>query len=440
MRTLIENGWILTMDEQMHEYVQGHVVLENDLIAYVGEAKIHEHIDRIVDARGGIVLPGMVNTHAHVSMVPFRSLGDDCPDRLRRFLFPLELECMNESLTYLSAKYGVAEMLTSGITTFVDMYYYMDQVAMACEEMGIRALLGETIIQQKTCDCEDAWEGLALGEAFIKNWQDSRLITPIIAPHATNTNDANIFKRAMQIAQQYDTMLTAHVAEMDYEMAYFRDTYHMTPVEWLDSIHCLNDHFLAVHCIHMNELDLSLMKRRGASVAHCIASNMKAGKGIAPVYDMLQYQIPVGFGTDGPSSGNTLDLFTQMRMFAGAQKTKYHDRSLFPAKDIVRIATIGGAEAVHLDHAIGSLEVGKKADLIIVDTDALHMFPIHDPYSALVYSANASDVSDVFIDGDHVVKSRRTKIDTVSLRMELALEMKEFTEAAKRRSSLKFDS
>jgi len=433
MRTLIKNGWIVTMDDHMREYQNGHLVIEDDHIAYVGEACLQEHIDEVIDAQGGIVMPGMINTHSHMSMIPFRSLGDDCPDRLRRFLFPLEAECMNESLAYLAAKYAAAEMLCGGVTTVADMYYFMDKVAMACEETGLRALLGETIIQQETCDAHDAFEGLRLGEQFIKDWKDSRLITPIIAPHATNTNDPEIFEKAMDIAVRYDTMLTTHVAEMDYEMKYFEDTYHMTPIAWLDHIHCLNEHLLAVHCIHVNEQDLSLMKRRSVSVAHCPVSNMKAGKGISPIRDMHKYGICVGLGSDGPSSGNTLDLFVQMHTFALAQKTKYHDRSLYPASKIVRMATIEGAKSLHLDHAIGSLEQGKKADIVIVSLRSSSMFPIFDVYSALVYSAGAHDVSDVFVDGNHVVKQHGASLHPASLRDELQMEMKEFQVSAKRR-------
>ncbi len=432
MKTLIENGWILTMDEQFHEYKGGQVLIEDDEIAYVGEAKDHGEVDEIIDASGMLVLPGMVNTHTHMGMVPFRSLADDVPDRLRRFLFPLELECMNDSLAYLSAKYAALEMLYSGITTCTDMYFFMDRIGVACEEVGIRALLGETLIQQETCDAPDVKEGLRLAEQFIATWQSSRLITPIIAPHATNTNDAQVFTKAMEIAMRYDTMMTTHAAELDYEMAYFRDTYGMTPIEWLEDIHCLNDHLLAAHCIHVSDSDIALMKQRNVSVAHCVVSNMKAGKGIAPIRDMERAGLAVGFGSDGASSGNTLDLFIQMRTFALAQKTKYQDRALYPAKEIVRIATMGGARALHLEHAIGSLEPGKKADLICVRSDSPSMFPLHDPYSALLYGACAHDVSDVFVDGVHVVKQRQSRIHLADVRGELDAEMQEFHAAAQR--------
>ena len=431
MRKLITNGWILTMDDNNHEYQYGDILIEDNKILYVGEKKEHENVDEVIDAHNCLIMPGMVNTHCHVPMVPFRTLGDDCPDRLRRFLFPLENACMNAKLAYKAARYGMAEMLLSGITTFADMYYFMDDLAKASEEMGIRALLGETVINQASCDAKNDEEGLKIGEDFIARWQNHELVRPILALHGTNTNRAEIFQKAMDIVKKYNTLLMSHVAEMDYEMTYFADNYGKTPVAWLNDLGCLNEHLLAVHCIHLNDDDIALMAKNKVKVAHCIASNLKAGKGIAPVKDMINALIDVGLGTDGASSGNTLDLFISMRMFAGSQKTKYHDRSLFPAKDIVKIATMGGARALKMDKEIGSLEVGKKADVVIVSLDAAHMFPCHDPYSLLVYSANASDVKHVFVNGKQVVNNRKLAISIQQLREELANEMQEFNIKAK---------
>lgn len=433
MKTKIKHAWILTMDEEMHEYEDGELVFEDDQILYVGPQSSIE-ADHEIDAQHNLVLPGMVNTHCHAAMIPFRSLGDDCVDRLRRFLFPLELECMNEKLTYLSMKYGVAEMLLSGITCVADMYYFIEQMAQACQDMGIRALLGETIYEGPTCDSEKAYGGLDRGRSFMEKWKDHPLITPTLAPHATNTNEAHVFQKAMEIVKQYDTLLMSHVAEMDYEMTYFDEKYQMTPVEWLSSIGCLNDHMLLVHCIHTNETDLDLIKQSQASIAHCISANMKAGKGIAPLKQMCQKEIAVGLGTDGPSSGNTLELFSSMRLVAMSQKTKYHDRSLFPAKDIVKLATIGGAKALHMDHKIGSLEAKKQADIIIVDTHSVNMFPIFDPYSALVYSASSHDVTDVFIAGKQLVKDKKLTIDLHNLKEDLFKEMSQFKKSALKRA------
>ena len=314
------------------------------------------------------------------------------------------------------------------------MYYFEEEVARACEELNMRGVLGETVINFPTCDCKEAYGGLAYSEAFISKWKNHKLVTPIIAPHATNTNDATALKTAHEIAEKYDTLISMHVAEMDYEMKEFREMYDMTPVEYLDSIGVLSNRLVAAHCIHVNEHDMKLMAGRGTSVAHCVGSNMKAGKGIAPVKEMIEHGIAVGLGTDGPSSGNTLDLFTQMKTAVYAQKTHYKDRSLFKAQEIVKLATIGGAKALKMDDRIGSLEVGKQADIILIETDSVNMFPIYDPYSAIVYSANASNVDSVWINGVRVLNHKQSIFNQQEIKIALQQEMQQFQKRAVERS------
>ena len=436
MKTLIKNAWILTMNETLSTYPQGMLIMDNDQISYVGEydALMEQTVDQVIDAAGGLLIPGMINTHAHVSMIPFRSLGDDCPDRLRRYLFPLEIECMNAPLVYEAARYGILEMQRSGVTTFLDMYYFEEEVARACEKLNMRGVLGETVINFPTCDCDEAYGGLAYSEQFMSKWNNHSLVKPIIAPHATNTNDANALKAAHELAVKYDTLISMHVAEMDYEMTEFREKYNMTPVEYLDSISVLSDRLVAAHCIHVNEADMKLMAQRGTSIAHCVGSNMKAGKGIAPVKEMIEHGIDVGLGTDGPSSGNTLDLFTQMKTAVYAQKTHYKDRSLFKAEEIVKLATIGGAKALKMEDRIGSLEVGKQADIVLIETDSMNMFPIYDPYSAIVYSANASNVDSVWINGVQVLKQKQSIFNQKEIKTALMKEMQVFEKRAIERS------
>lgn len=390
--------------------------------------------DEVIDGRGGILLPGFVNTHCHVSMVPFRSMGDDCPDRLRRFLFPLELEAMTPELVYWGALYGIAEMFLSGTTTFLDMYYFEDRVAEACEQAGIRGYLGETLIGQKTCDSPDEeYGGFAYQKDFFAEYHGARhpRIHPIIAPHGTTTLSPEKLREAHALAVQYDTIFTLHASEMDYEMEHFR-AMGMTPTAFLDSIGALDAHTLAAHCIHMTEEDLQLLKARGAGIAHCICSNTKAGKGVAPMERARQLGIGFGLGTDGPSSGNTLSMFDQMRMLPNAQKTANHDRSLFPARTIVRAATRGGAEVLH-GTAYGYLAPGMAADLTLVSTAAAHMFPVYNPFSALAYAANAADVDTVFANGQMVVRhGELTTLDLAEIRARLVEEMKPFMAAAEK--------
>lgn len=437
MKTLIKNVTVLTMDENNTVYKDGCVLTEGDRIVKAGKAEdflpLPDGELQIIDGRGGILIPGLINTHCHVSMMPFRTLGDDCADRLRRFLFPLENDAMTRRLVRLSARYGICEMLLAGVTSFVDMYYFEDEVAEACEELGIRGWLGETVIGQKTCDSEEPYGGLAYGERFIRQWKKSSLVNPLLAPHATYSNSPEMLQKAYELSCQYDTLYTLHASEMDFEMEQFRNEKNTTPVKFLSDLGVLGKRTLLAHCIYMTEEDMDLLAGTGTAVAHCIGSNTKGGRGVAPVPAMEKRGIPVGLGTDGASSGNTLDLFTLFKLFADFQKTAFHDRSLFPAEDIVKIGTMGGARAIREERRLGSIEAGKKADLVIVETDSVNMFPCYNPYSALVYSANASNVDTVMVNGELLIQGKQfIKADFQKIREELKQEMGPFMKAAEK--------
>lgn len=435
MKTLIKHVRVLTMDGEKRVYEDGCVLVDGDRIADVGTGKEAESWDlsgaAIIDGKGGILIPGLINTHCHVSMMPFRTLGDDCADRLRRFLFPLENDAMTRKLVYRAAKYGICEMLLAGVTTFLDMYYFEDEVAKACEELGMRGFLGETVIGQPTCDSPEPYGGLEYAEEFIRQWNHSSLVRPLVAPHATYSVSPEMLKKSFDLAEKYDTLYTIHVCEMEHELKKFRTEYDRTPVEFLADLGVLDRRTVAAHCVYMTERDIELFAEHQTGVAHCIGSNTKGGRGVAPVPAMEQQGIAVGFGTDGASSGNTLDLFTLFKLFADFQKTEYHDRTLFPAGDIVRTGTVGGARALGMERELGSVEKGKKADLVIVETDSVNMFPCYNPYSALVYSANASNVDTVMVDGRVLVRGKKlVNADLETIRGELAEEIGPFMKAA----------
>lgn len=439
MKTIVKNVQIVTMDAYKTTYKQGFVVIEEDKIAQIGEMTSYDEVveesTQVIEGNNGILMPGMINTHTHLSMIPFRSLGDDCKDRLRRYLFPLENECMNRELVYHGAKYAVCEMLLSGVTTIMDMYYFEDEVARAVDEMGIRAFLGETVINFPTCDTDKAHGGLDYAKAFIENWKGHQLITPFVAPHATNTNDEWALIEADKLSKAYNVPISMHISEMDYELDYFREKYQKTPIEFLESIGLLSERLVAAHCIFLSDNDIKLLNQYHVGVAHCIGSNTKAAKGVAPIKELLNSGINVGLGSDGPSSGNTLDLLTQFKLFANFHKVANKDRSIFPAKDIVALGTSMGAKVLHEESKIGSIEVGKKADLVILETESVNMFPIFDPYSAIVYSANASNVEYVFVDGKCLVKNKKLVYeDLKQIRKELLKVMEEFTHKALERS------
>ena len=431
MRKVFEHAWILTMDEQFTAIKDGWLLVDGKNIEAMGEGVYPGECDERIDARGGILLPGFINTHCHASMIPFRTMGDDCPDRLRRFLFPLENEAMTKELVYLGALYGIAEMLLAGVTTFVDMYYFEEEVVRACRKMGMRGYLGETIIGQSTCDSPGKpYGGFEIAKEILQEYYYDDLIHPILAPHGTTTCDENALRRAHDMAVQYGTLMTLHVSEMDYEMKHFAEMGH-TPLSYMDSIGTVSEHLLAAHCIHVTPEDAEIMSRTGASVAHCIASNTKAGKGVAPVKALLEKNVPVGLGTDGPSSGNTLNLFDQMRLFANFHKNENRDRSLFPAKDIVALATRGGARALGAQNEIGMLKPGMRADMVLVSIEGANMFPVYNPYSALVYCANTSNVDVVMTGGEVRVRGGRlTRTDLPGLRAKLAMQMKPFMASA----------
>ena len=414
VRTVIVNATVVTMNQKGEIFNPGFVMFEDDVITMTGEMKdLKEDAAladaTLLDARNAIVMPGMINLHTHMGMIPFRGLGDDCKDRLRVFLIPMEQKSMDEELVYLSTRYAAGEMLLSGVTTVMDMYYYEEEAAKAMDEMGLRAIAGQTVMDEGACDFKDPGEAIAYGESLIKKYKNHPRITACIAPHGTTTCSPGILKEAYRIDSSYEVPFTLHTAEMDYEMEYFKKEKNMTPVSFLNSIGVLGKETLAAHCIHMTEEDLDLLKESHASVAHCIGSNTKAAKGVAPVSGMNQRGIAVGLGTDGPASGNTLDILTQMKLCADFHKNETKDRSAFPAKDIVEMATIKGAKALGLDHITGSLEPGKQADLVVIETDSANMFPVYDPYSALVYSANPSNVDSVYVAGECLVEGKRLK-------------------------------
>ncbi len=434
MIKVIQNAVILTMDENFTSFSSGYVAVKDDRIIAAGEGRypgndgealpadgavcrnacggiaessgrnVSSEETEFIDGHGGILIPGFVNTHCHASMIPFRSMGDDCRDRLQRFLFPLENEAMTPDLVYHAARYGIMEMLLSGITTFADMYYFEDQVARAAQELGIRAYVGETVIGMPTCDSPEPYGGLQYAERLIRDWKGTPHIHPFVAPHATNTCTGEMLQKAYALAKRENTLFSLHNAEMDYEMTYFRDTFNTTPTAYLHSLGVLGSRTLLAHCIHLSDQDLEILRAADAAVAHCIGANTKSGKGVARLKDLHEMKIRTGLGTDGPSSGNTLDLFVQMRLAASFHKTSNHDRALFPSEQLLRFATAGGAEALGGAARYGTIAPGRKADLTLISMDAVHMFPCFDPYAVLVYSANASDVSMVMSDGNILVR------------------------------------
>ena len=406
---IIENVTILTMNANRDIIDNGAVIIEDNKIIDVGDKSIkgkYINVDKVINGNNGILIPGMINCHTHASMVAFRSLADDYKDRLKRYLFPLEQKLVDKELVYIGAKYAIADMLLGGVTTFCDMYYFEDEVAKAAEELNIRGVLCETIINFPAPDSNKSFGGLEYSKSFIEKWKGNTLITPGIAPHAPYTNSDESLKEAYRLSKEHKVPLTMHVAEMDYEFEKYIKEYNMTPVQYLDSIGILDENFISAHTILINDEDIEILKSKNVKISHNIGANAKGAKGVAPIIKMKEAGINIGLGTDGPMSGNTLDIITQMSLVGKIHKLYSKDRTILPSIELLEMATIDGAKVLSMEKDIGSIEIGKKADLVIVETESVNMQPIYDYYSTIVYSANPSNVDTVIVDGKIVVKGK----------------------------------
>ncbi|MBU5316705.1 amidohydrolase [Clostridium bornimense] len=407
---IIENVTILTMNANRDIIDNGAVIIEDNKIIDVGDESIkgkYINVDKVINGNNGILIPGMINCHTHASMVTFRSLADDYKDRLKRYLFPLEQKLVDKELVYIGAKYAIAEMLLGGVTTFCDMYYFEDEVAKAAEELNIRGVLCETIINFPAPDSNKSFGGIEYSKSFIEKWKGNTLITPGIAPHAPYTNSDESLKEAYRLSKEHKVPLTMHVAEMDYEFEKYIKEYNMTPVQYLDSLGILDENFISAHTILINDEDIEILKSKNVKISHNIGANAKGAKGVAPIIKMKEAGINIGLGTDGPMSGNTLDIITQMSLVGKIHKLYSKDRTILPSRELLEMATIDGAKVLSMEKDIGSIEIGKKADLVIVETESVNMQPIYDYYSTIVYSANPSNVDTVIVDGKIVVKGKK---------------------------------
>ena len=405
---IIKNGTVLTMNEDQEVIQAGVVIIKDKKIIEVGSDDVLAAYSskNIIDAEGGIVMPGMINTHTHVSMTVFRSLADDVPNRLQRYIFPLENKMVSKEMSYLGALHGSIEMAKSGVTTMVDMYLYEESAAEAVKEIGLRGIMTQNIIKYPTADGKDAQAKIDLAIEFIEKYKDDELITPGFGPHAPHTVNTEDLEKIKILSEKYNLPVSMHVAETEKEFNEFKDDYGMTPIEYLDSIGILNERFIAAHAIFVTDSDIALMKARDIGVAHNMVANIKSAKGVSPALKMHDQGLRIGLGTDGPMSGNTLDIIGQMGYVAKLHKLTNKDRSAMPPVKVVEMATMGGARAIHREDELGSLEKGKLADIAIIEVKSANMVPMYSPYSALVYSANASNVDTVIVNGKVIVKDK----------------------------------
>ncbi|HVR30756.1 MAG TPA: amidohydrolase [Thermoanaerobaculia bacterium] len=412
---VVTNGTVVTMDAKRTVIERGAVAIVDGRIAAVGTAAeveaAHAGAERI-DARGGIVLPGLINAHTHAAMVLFRGLVDDLDllEWLERYIFPAEAEHVDEDFVRVGTRLACLEMLLGGTTTMVDLYYYEDAVAEEVERCGMRGVLGQTVIGFPAPDFATAEEAMAAARRLAERWRGHPRIVPAVAPHALYTLTAEQMTAAHALARELDVPLLTHLSEDRSEIERVRARTGTTSIEALEALGVLDHRLLGAHVVVASPAEIALLARRGVGVAHCPQSNMKVGAGAAPVPAMIAAGVAVGIGTDGAASNNDLDLWDEIDTAAKLHKLQTGDPKVLDARQALAMATIEGARAIDLDGEIGSLEPGKRADLVVVSVGGLHQQPqrpMPNPYSLLVYATKASDVETVIVEGRVVVRDGR---------------------------------
>lgn len=414
---ILSGGVVVTMNEDMDIHKDGAVAVRQDMIVAVGpreQIAANYEAAEVIDCAGQYIMPGLVNAHTHVPMTLLRGLADDLrlDVWLMGYIMPTEREFVNADFVKLGTKLACAEMIRGGTTTFTDMYYFESDVAEATAEVGMRALLGETILKFPAPDAATFEESLRYARDFIEKWRGHPLVTPAVAPHAPYSNTEETLERATLLAREFDVPLVIHIAETQQEQDDNVRDYGQTVMRWLKNIGVLKAKVLAAHCVAINDSELRQMQKNDVRVAHCPSANLKLSSGIAPIDKFVKAGLTVGIGTDGPASNNDLDMFEEVRLAALLAKTQTMDPTAFPAKQALLAATRHGARAMYMDDITGSLEVGKRADIIVVDAKPVHNAPKFDlnpdaAYSQLVYAAKSSDVAHTIVNGVWLMRDRQ---------------------------------
>ena len=414
---LLTNAIVLAMDEGFHQYEPGAVAVTGNKIVAVGpQADIEGQYtaSATLDCGGKVLMPGLVNAHTHAPMTLLRGLADDLrlDVWLLGYMMPVEREFVSPDFVRLGTRLACAEMLRSGVTCFADMYYFEEAIAESVAQAGMRAVCSQAVLKFPTPDARDFEESLSLARNFIQRWKNHPLIVPSVAPHAPYTCTPEILHMAAELALEFDVPLHTHISETTQEVENMRNEQGMPVVPYVKKQGLLEAKVLAAHCVHVDEGEIRTLLHAKTGVSHNPSSNMKLASGVAPVRRMLELGLNVGIGTDGPASNNDLDMFEEIRLAAFLAKGFSGDPTALPARTVLAMATRLGARALHLGDITGSLEAGKRADLILVDLSSLHNSPRfrHDPngtYAQIIYAGKASDVTDVMIEGKWVLRDRQ---------------------------------
>jgi 5-methylthioadenosine/S-adenosylhomocysteine deaminase len=413
---LLSNAIVLTMDENYSLYEPGAVAIQGDQILAVGpDASLRSQYqaEETIDCGGKVLMPGLVNAHTHVPMTLLRGLADDLrlDVWLLGYMMPVEREFVSPDFVRLGTKIACVELIRGGVTCFADMYYFEENVAQATAEAGLRALCAQTVLKFPAPDAVSYEESLAAARNFIKGWKNHALIVPGVAPHAPYTCTEEILRATAALAAEFDVPLHTHLAETALEVENSRSEHGMPVVPYVKKMNLFDAKVLAAHCVHIDEGEMLTLRHNKAGVAHNPSSNLKLASGFAPIVKMIETGLNVGIGTDGPASNNDLDMFEEIRLASFLAKGSSGDPTAIPAQLALAMGTRLGAQAMHMGHLTGSLEAGKRADLILVDLKPLHNSPRfrRDPngiYAQLVYAAKSSDVSDVMVNGKWLMRGR----------------------------------
>lgn len=413
---LLTNGLLLTMDDSYNQYKEGAIAISGDHIQDIGTTEEllgkYEGVETI-DIGGKVLMPGLVNAHTHVPMTLLRGLADDLrlDVWLLGYMMPVEREYVTPEFVRLGTSIACIELIQSGVTCFADMYYFEEEVAKATADAGLRALCAQSVLKFPSPDAPTYEDALDYARSFIERWKDHPLIVPSIAPHAPYTCTEDILKKSAALAIEFDVPLHTHIAETKLEVENSVREHGMPVVPYIKKQNLLDTKLLAAHCVHIDKGEMATFHQHNTGVAHNPSSNLKLASGIAPITEMIDTGLNVGIGTDGPASNNDLDMFEEVRLAAFLAKGSTGDPTVIPAKTALTMATRLGAEAMHMGDITGSLEIGKRADLITVDINQLHNSPqfTRDPdgvYAQIVYAAKSTDVKDVMVNGQWLMRDR----------------------------------
>ncbi|MBK3331445.1 amidohydrolase [Persephonella atlantica] len=421
---LTDIDFILTMDENLTVYENADIVIKDGKILDIGKDKKSEYFGKTVVCSGKVALPGFINTHTHAAMTLLRGYGSDNPLKvwLEEYIWPAEGKFVSYEFVYDGTQIAVYEMLRTGTTTFVDMYFYENAVADVIRQVGIRGVLSTGILDFPTPGAKTPEEGIRKTVEFIEEYKNHSYVIPAIGPHAPYTCSPDTLKRAFEVSEKYDVLFHIHVAETEFEVKTISEKYGKTPVKHLDSVGVLSERTLAAHMVYPTKEEIEILAKRGVKVSHCPESNLKLASGVAPVPEMIKAGVTVSMGTDGTASNDDLDIIGEVSTAAKLHKGIKKDPTVINAKEALLMATRWAAEAVRMSDKIGSLEIGKYADIVLIDFSQPHINPVYDPYTQIVYSSKGCDVDTVVINGEIKVLNKKV----------LVIDEKEIMEKAKK--------